>query len=439
MKIKLISIFVFVFCFFLLRSGQVHAQSSVSEVIGGEGTISRQKIEECLAGGGNASTCAHVGKSYMDSPDCGSFCAGGGTIDESNCNEFTCTVTCNNGIKITINLSKPTATVPVCDQSLKGTVCGRNCAVAAGCGKSYVSKYNDKCECVQTTDIEDNPNCTAAFLGISSCSPTVTATTTPTVTATSTPPVSTGTPPVSTGTPPVTTGTPPVTTGTPPVSTPTNPPSPTTPPFSEEMCQCVGLDVTALSPGSPFTVTAKGKVTGTDIPKAKLISFKFLLYKGTDTSSTLLQSEVPTSVTTSADGNTVNYTATWNSTFPTDVTPSVTYRIQALKKCVPKSTAMVDTINTSLPNKVVLGASTKQGFFESIISFINKLLGRENKAATISPTPTQTPTSKTTTSNETTVSNTGDGRKGIQLDNFYPGEITEQSCSFIKFKFAPKN
>ena len=423
MKIKLILIFIFAFFLFLLRNDQAHAQSSVSEVIGGEGTISRQKIEDCLAGGGNASECAHVGKSYMDSPDCGSFCAGGGTIDESNCNEFTCTVTCNNGITITINLPKPTAVA---------TTTPTRCSPVG----SYCSFGTQLCNCnadgTTICNVCDSGSCTGTA-GSAQCAPTPTATgtTTPTVTATSTPPVTT-----VTTTPPVTTGTPPVTTDTPPVSTPTNPPTPTTPPFSEEACQCVGLDTTALSPGSPFTVTAKGKVTGSDIPKAKLISFKFLLYKGTDTSSTLLQSEVPTSVSTSADGNTVNYTATWNSTFPTDVTPSVTYRIQALKKCVPKSTAMVNTINTAIPEKVVLGTNTKQGFFEGIFSFIKGLFGIEEKAAKITPTPTPQATNN---DGSTSVSSTGDGRKGIQLDNFYPGEIIEQSCSFIKLRFASKD
>lgn len=182
------------------------------------------------------------------------------------------------------------------------------------------------------------------------------------------------------------------------------PPTPT-PDFDNSMCKCDGMSVTALSSGRPFTVTAKGKVVGTDTTKAVLTGFVYRLFEGNTRLTETAQ--IPASVTSSSP-TLVNYTGKWNYTMPSSVKKGVEYRIQAVIKCKPKATAMGGV-------SAVMGESTSSNtFFAGISSFVKDLVYRIQSL----------PMRSSQIASEDT----------LQLQTFNPMQITESTCSFIKFK-----
>ncbi len=182
------------------------------------------------------------------------------------------------------------------------------------------------------------------------------------------------------------------------------PPTPT-PDFNNAMCECDSISVTALASGRPFTVTAKGKVTGTNTSKAVLTGFVYRLFEG----NTRLTETAPLPVTvTNASPTLVNYEGKWNYNMPSNVKKGVEYRIQAVNRCKPKATAMGGAY-------AVLGESTSQStFLGDVTSFVKDLAYRiyslPFRASRIA------------------------SEKSLQLQTFNPMEITENNCTFIKFK-----
>lgn len=424
-----ILIFTFLAIFLTLSffSKNAFAQEVTIGVTGSPAPVSVGKLQTCINSGKDLGTCAQEVIAYLHELN---YDTGTGT--DCTATSISCSITCGNGSIIVISRPGPTAT-PTPTKAI--VACSGVCKPADAQGKTCSGgtyDYKDVGDdyCATQPNAKFDKYCMV-------CKPGPTATPSASITPTKPP---TSTPPVST--PPVTA--PPVT-GTPPVTTPTATPGPTstpaptvtpTPSFDEETCKCVGLDTTSLSPGTAFTATAKGKVVGKDQEKSKLISFKFFLYKGQDTNSSLLPiSEIPTSVDVDPAGSVTNYTAKWSATFPSDVEPGATYRIQAQKKCIPKSIGMAES------NSVVLGTKTEnKGFFASILSFINKLFGREERSVVkATPTPTAKPTviASPTPVKSSSIASSGTNAP-ITLKTFSPAIIEEKSCSFITFHFDLK-
>lgn len=201
------------------------------------------------------------------------------------------------------------------------------------------------------------------------------------------------------------------------------------------MCSCDGIDLSVVGPfgsGADFTTTARGKVEGVNVPKAKLLGFGFVMYEG---STIIGQSNgapgdpltyIP-GIVVSSSPTLVTYESKWNSKLPSSVKPGVVYRIQARKRCVPASTAFARS------STAVMGTTTQnRGVFAFIGEFISRLLGLSKKVP-VAPTPTPMIAAKIHQIGP------GNGSPSQQLGTFYPGGITEKVCDFVKFKFADPN
>lgn len=314
---------------------------------------------------------------------------------------------------ITLNCPAPPNNPPSCQV---GASCGQNECSIINCNKAYPRKFDSNCNCVvdQSTQVDDN-SCTQAVTCPSGTPPT------------STPPTST--PP--TNTPP--TSTPPTT--TPPISTPTvtnppvtQPPTPTptpTPPFNEAMCKCDSIDFTPITLGQKTTITAYGKVEGTDTQFAKIPSFKFAFYAGNDTSANALQRQTVTTTQIENTQTKARYKAVWELLIPNNLDPKKTYRIQGVPSCVKKTAAVSYPIN---PTVAVLAATDENtGFFASIAKFFAGIFGRSNNNST----------------NEVSVQDTANvpnQQSNLQIGTFKPliasRETDANNCSFIRLQFA---
>ncbi len=296
---------------------------------------------------------------------------------------------------ITVNCPEQKKEEPKCTV---GEVCGANECSTINCNKAYQRKRDKDCNCVidQSTQVDDN-SCTQAV----TC-PTP-PTTTPTVTTTTTPPVTTTTPPVTTTTPPV---------------------SPT-PPFNETMCKCENIEFTPITLGQKTTITAFGKVEGTDTQFAKIPSFNFIFYAGTDTSATAIQRQTVAATQIENTVTKARYKAVWELLIPSNLDASKIYRIQAKPTCVKKTAAIAPPIN---PTSAVLAAKDENtGFFAQLARFFANLFGG----------------SKDSTSEEATVQDTASiqsQQSNLQIGTFQPLIATKQSdannCSFIRLEFA---
>lgn len=182
------------------------------------------------------------------------------------------------------------------------------------------------------------------------------------------------------------------------------PPTPT-PDFNESMCKCDYLTITALASGRPFTAVGKGKVMGLDTTKAVISGIRFRLYEG---SLKLAETAYLPATVTNSSSTLVNYSATWKSTMPSTIKKNVDYRIQAVLRCAPKATAMGGA-------SAVMGESTSSNaFFAGITAFVKDLAFRIQSL----------PMRSSQIASEDT----------LQLQTFTPMQITENSCSFIKFR-----
>lgn len=274
-----------------------------------------------------------------------------------------------------------------------------------------------------TNPIPTLPDCGANCNGV----PTPTNTPGPKPTPTNSPtPTSTPIPKVTPTSTPV-----PTATNTP---MPTNTPAPTstpipTPPFDESMCGCDGLKqpLGSIALGSPFTVTAYGKVLGMNKNFAKIptITFTFWQSPANSTQIVNLQSAKVNATVIDDTADKVRYQAIWTLNVPADLDTSQTYRIQAHPDCSKKSAAVVLNSNT-----VVLGATSKQpSFFDQIVSFFASIFGLNSQSVTSqTAVPTATPTL------------TQVQKKNLQLKTFTPAQdvatgTDANNCTFIKFHF----
>ena len=201
--------------------------------------------------------------------------------------------------------------------------------------------------------------------------------------------------------------------------------TPTPPPYDDSMCTCDGLDYTSLSLGNPTTITAYGKVLGVNKDYAKIPSFTFRFFKGTDPKDQSLVKEEKINTGAPIElADKVQYKAVWNLTIPSDLDTKSTYRIQAKPMCSRKAIAAY----FSPRNSVVLAAETQNlSILDRFVAFFTGLFqGSRPKSG--SSTPAATPT----------LTNTQ--RKNLQLQTFRPVTRVEKgkdvdNCTFIKFNF----
>jgi len=279
---------------------------------------------------------------------------------------------------------------------------------------------NDDSDCALATDscIVCLPDPTDSTKKTCQVPPAATPTPTVTPTASATPsPTVTGTP-IPTATPTPTPS--PSPTGI-PTSTPTRTPTatPTPDPFNEAMCKCDGIEYTALLSGQNVTVTAFGKVEGSDTSYAQIpyMDFTFMKSSGNSPLAERIGPERLSTTIESQSSAKVRYKAVWNFTVPSNVNSSETYRLQAQLRCSKKITAIP-------MDRVVLAESTEnRGFFGQVSDFVLGLFGIRRPNVTIS--------------NEPTVKTQNDRENNLKLGNFSPGVAEDtDNCSFVRFKFG---
>lgn len=207
-----------------------------------------------------------------------------------------------------------------------------------------------------------------------------------------------------------------------------------TTPFAQNMCKCDGLTAGAITLGGKTPITAFGKVEGDDGKYAKISSFTFTLYKGADKIVTIDKKENLAAVVAETTAQKTRYKATWDLDIPANLDKGQTYRVQAVPTCDKKTAyAPLDGFSQT----AVLGASSKNGFFDNIASFFANLFGgTDNTPKSVSDVPTTTPKDSnnpqihlktfvppTATPTSAPTPTTG------------PAQITQQSCEFFLFKF----
>ena len=206
------------------------------------------------------------------------------------------------------------------------------------------------------------------------------------------------------------------------------------PPFSTQACHCDNLEIGNLASGQQATITAYAKVEGAqDVSRAKIVSQKFTLYAGSDTSSTiLLSANIPT--TKVIDTPTlVRYKSVWTFTVP-QLESGKTYRIGVVaddaNTCQEKSSPG-QALNYSPDSRHgVLGAADRPWYCS--IPFIAGLLGCPNISSSNLNAPSTT--SGTAVVNVQESNDTVGTRNNLQLDTFTPIEIVQKLCNYVIFK-----
>ncbi|HVT01487.1 MAG TPA: hypothetical protein VHE53_04635 [Patescibacteria group bacterium] len=209
------------------------------------------------------------------------------------------------------------------------------------------------------------------------------------------------------------------------------PPTPTaTPiPFNPAACKCDGIEYSSIVSGGTSQITSYGKVMGADTSKAKIVSQKFFLAEGAETTATIIgQSDPIAAKIVSQAPDLVRYSSVWNVNIP-QLKSGATYRIWSQIDCEPAANAM------AYHSSNVLGAVTESsnpGFFGSILNFFSGLFGGKKVA---SPTPTPIPASSVSHIQEST-SPTPGSNGSLQLQTIQPVEVYQKTCSFIKFRYT---
>ena len=266
--------------------------------------------------------------------------------------------------------------------------------------------------------------------------PTTPAPRTPTATPRPTTPPGVTVPPAATSTPRPTT--PPVATATPrptllPTATLTPAASPT-PLFNPAACKCDGIEPTEIFSGQALSVTSFAKVEGQDVTRARVVDQKFFLAEGAETMATIIarSNPIPSTVVSSSP-TLIRYASKWDLRLP-QLKSGATYRIWSQINCQPKTTVYTGSGN-------VLSEQTEDlSLFQKILRFFGSLFGGGAEIQVVEPEPTVAPVSGSSPSPQDSsiqqfYDPTPAKRDNLQLDTFYPGEIYQKTCSFIKFRF----
>ena len=405
----------------------------------------------CGTNNGTERDCNYT--SHTSGADCNWVWFESQPCSKNNCSPgFTC-----QGDKC---VASPTATPTLPPPS--GNPCEPNCGPFPNCydGSTKICHYSSGSNCLQC-NAPDSANCTP-----SGCKLGPTATPTPTTAApraptptprpTSAPPRATSTPapraptatprpttppgvtvpPAATSTPRPTT--PPVATATPrptllPTATLTPAASPT-PLFNPAACKCDGIEPTEIFSGQALSVTSFAKVEGQDVTRARVVDQKFFLAEGAETMATIIarSNPIPSTVVSSSP-TLIRYASKWDLRLP-QLKSGATYRIWSQINCQPKTTVYTGSGN-------VLSEQTEDlSLFQKILRFFGSLFGGGAEIQVVEPEPTVAPVSGSSPSPQDSsiqqfYDPTPAKRDNLQLDTFYPGEIYQKTCSFIKFRF----
>ncbi|HVZ66789.1 MAG TPA: hypothetical protein VG917_00845 [Patescibacteria group bacterium] len=320
-------------------------------------------------------------------------------------------VECNAGVCSPPSTPTPTKTPPAC-----GVACQKNADCAGAKDGCVVCGSNNTCQppatptpvqacnspCVRDADCQTGnavkDGCVACIQGVCKVPNTPTPTSTPVPTAT---------------------------------PLPTATPTPTPVPFNPAACTCDGIEYSNIVSGGNATITSYSKVVGADTSKAKVVSEKFFLAEGAETTATIIgQSNPIAAKIVSQSPALVRYSSTWNAAIP-QLKSGATYRIWSQIDCEPAAQAMVNQ-----PASNVLGATTQntnQGFFGSILNFFSNLFGGGTKKVAVSPTPIP---ALSINKIQEDVSPTSGSKSSLQLQTIQPVEVYQKTCSFIKFRYT---
>jgi len=214
--------------------------------------------------------------------------------------------------------------------------------------------------------------------------------------------------------------------------------------FNPAMCKCDGIRTTGIFPGESVTVTAKGKVEGSDTSKAQIQNMTFAFGSGDNASFTVLASSGPITLTSQPHPlkiltNTptlIEYEAQWTFIVPGNVDPNVVYRIVNDISCQQKPNAIVQIVSV----QVASVAEQPISFIDKIINFIKTLFGvHETKTVSMPQTNVNYSPTPQKTSVQTQNVNTASSQQ-LQLQTIYPAKILQESqadaCKMIRFQFT---
>lgn len=220
----------------------------------------------------------------------------------------------------------------------------------------------------------------------------------------------------------------------PPTPTPTSTPTPI--PFNPDSCKCDGIQYTDLVTGATATITSFAKVEGKDVSTARVESQTFRFFEGDDIVAKLVSQTNPIPATIdSQEPNKVRYKSVWSFTLP-DLKPGLTYRIQSVINCKPRTVALSFT-PANQQKRGILAAHTRtcSGVVDSILSFLNRITFGTPTCSPqgVAPTPTPAPSLDEVGVFQEVPSPTP--IQSLQLKTIYPVEVFQKTCSFIKFRY----
>lgn len=280
------------------------------------------------------------------------------------------------------------------------------------------------------------PYCFGEFGYNPTCRPAVTQTPEP---SPSGPPEKSPTPktsptPKSSPTPKVTTTPKPTSTPKPtktPTPTPkaTSTPTPTPFPFADAMCKCDGLEIGQVISGQNLTVTAYGKVEGSDTSYAKIKSFRFFAAKGDSGSPdiTIFDRSGPIAAQIlNTSQSLVRSQAQWSFKFPANPEVGKEYRIWNDIQCE-RNTAGIPIASSGKSTQTVLSENTQNiSLMQKFLNFVLGIFGRS---------PNQTTESS---KKDFVVTTQSDDNNQLQLGTFKFGRIIddpETACYMVKITF----
>jgi hypothetical protein len=171
-------------------------------------------------------------------------------------------------------------------------------------------------------------------------------------------------------------------------------------PFNAGACHCDGITASAIGTGQKVTFTAYSKVEGADVLSAIVKGVNIRVFRG----GAAIQDEIAKSgfISPSVIESTttkVRYQTTWDYTVPANANNGDLFRVVADMDCQPKILAVVP-------------AKSQTGLFAKIINKITEPI-RTILGVSIAPTPTPA--------------------KSLQINSYYPGEITQRASCYLQF------
>ncbi|OGH12576.1 MAG: hypothetical protein A2776_02485 [Candidatus Levybacteria bacterium RIFCSPHIGHO2_01_FULL_40_10] len=211
-------------------------------------------------------------------------------------------------------------------------------------------------------------------------------------------------------------------------------PTPTKPPFNPDACKCDGIEYTDFVSDQNVTITARSKVMGADVSKAKVVSNQFFLVKGAEQQVAEVarsNGPIPASLIPSESNSSVEkYKASWTFNMP-QLESGATYKIFSSIVCMPKDQA----VNYTGSVNIASSEQPKTSVISKILAFAGGLLGLKETSTKTPMVPTYTPAPIAVDPTGTLVLNTAATQDSLQLGTISPTEVYFKDCSVIKFRY----